>query len=188
MRTIQPTEDHGANGRPFPVEMSRYVLHSLNTIALPPRSDILDLACGTGRHAAAFARRGHRVTALDLDLSRLKHVCALVAPFVSPGLVAPICADASVNLPFCDYAFDLVLVVHYVDHGLTHRISSLIRQGGHLVMETYGGHGANWTTLPRPGQLRSELGRGFDLLDYRERLVGPTRTESASVKVVARKR
>lgn len=33
------------------------------------RSDILDIACGTGRHTRLFLARGHRVVAVDRDLS-----------------------------------------------------------------------------------------------------------------------
>ena len=36
---------------------------------IAPGSDILDLACGSGRHARFLADRGHRVTAVDTDLA-----------------------------------------------------------------------------------------------------------------------
>ena len=32
---------------------------------------VLDLACGAGRHTAFFAERGHAVTAVDRDMTRL---------------------------------------------------------------------------------------------------------------------
>jgi SAM-dependent methyltransferase len=35
--------------------------------AVPARGDVLDLACGPGRHAVPLARRGFRVTAVDLS-------------------------------------------------------------------------------------------------------------------------
>ena len=35
------------------------------------RGDVLDLACGVGRHAIAFAKRGFRVTAVDLSAFHL---------------------------------------------------------------------------------------------------------------------
>ena len=37
------------------------------TLALPPSSAILDLACGWGRHAIPLAQRGYRVTGQDLS-------------------------------------------------------------------------------------------------------------------------
>src|SRR5437762_2029352 len=36
-------------------------------LALPPGSQILDLACGHGRHAIPLAERGYRVTGQDLS-------------------------------------------------------------------------------------------------------------------------
>jgi SAM-dependent methyltransferase len=38
---------------------------------LPDRLSILDLGCGTGRHAVVLAERGHRVTGVDLSPSML---------------------------------------------------------------------------------------------------------------------
>jgi SAM-dependent methyltransferase len=39
----------------------------VNLLALPERSEILDLCCGHGRHAIALAQRGYRVTGQDLS-------------------------------------------------------------------------------------------------------------------------
>ncbi len=46
-----------------------------SALALPPGAQVLDLACGGGRHAVRMARRGYRVTGVDfnpqyLDLAR----------------------------------------------------------------------------------------------------------------------
>jgi SAM-dependent methyltransferase len=43
----------------------------VRALALPPGSAILDLACGCGRHAIELARRGYRVTGLDLSRTLL---------------------------------------------------------------------------------------------------------------------
>ena len=43
----------------------------LKETAVPERATILDLACGTGRHAFEFARRGHHVVAADLSATLL---------------------------------------------------------------------------------------------------------------------
>ncbi|HSL21446.1 MAG TPA: class I SAM-dependent methyltransferase [Vicinamibacterales bacterium] len=37
----------------------------ITLVGAPAPQDVLDLACGTGRHAAAFARKGWRVTGVD---------------------------------------------------------------------------------------------------------------------------
>lgn len=42
------------------------------TVALPPGARVLDLACGLGRHAMEFARRGYEVTGIDLSGALLR--------------------------------------------------------------------------------------------------------------------
>ena len=37
----------------------------LHNVDLKPPADILDLACGTGRHSILFAENGYDVTAVD---------------------------------------------------------------------------------------------------------------------------
>lgn len=39
----------------------------LNNINIGPNSKILDMACGSGRHAISFAKRGYDVTAVDIS-------------------------------------------------------------------------------------------------------------------------
>jgi cyclopropane fatty-acyl-phospholipid synthase-like methyltransferase len=38
---------------------------------LPPNSHILDMGCGTGRHAVELARRGYRITGVDISSGML---------------------------------------------------------------------------------------------------------------------
>ena len=43
-----------------------------NVLDLKPRASVLDLCCGQGRHAVEFAKRGLRVTGLDLNAEYLE--------------------------------------------------------------------------------------------------------------------
>jgi len=48
-------------------EARRQVEFLIQTLHLAPGLDVLDLCCGDGRHAIELARRGYRVTGLDLS-------------------------------------------------------------------------------------------------------------------------
>lgn len=51
----------------------------LEELALPPGAAILDVGCGTGRHALELARRGYAVTGLDLSAAMLARARAASA-------------------------------------------------------------------------------------------------------------
>ncbi|MGE5354196.1 MAG: class I SAM-dependent DNA methyltransferase [Acidobacteriota bacterium] len=44
----------------------------LNNLSLAPGSDVLDIACGAGRHSVLFASAGYNVTGFDLSRNLLK--------------------------------------------------------------------------------------------------------------------
>ena len=50
------------------VEEAEFVLEELG---LPAGGRILDVGCGTGRHAVELARRGYRVTGVDISSGML---------------------------------------------------------------------------------------------------------------------
>ena len=170
------------------LEPSRYVSNCIAKIRLSAGAAVLDLACGSGRHAALVASTGCHVTAADIDPKRLTDVGQIPASFRGDGTINTVRADGSGTLPFRDEGFDLVMIVHFVPPGIIANVTPLLRRGGHLLLETYGGHGENWRMLPEAGKLRRELKTEFDVLDYRERLVGPTKHEAASVRFLARRR
>jgi SAM-dependent methyltransferase len=50
-----------------PERTAREVEGLTEMLMLPPGAEVLDLACGWGRHSVALARAGYRVTGLDLS-------------------------------------------------------------------------------------------------------------------------
>jgi SAM-dependent methyltransferase len=166
---------------------SRFVVAALAHVTLGEGSAVLDLACGSGRHSALLAGAGHQVTAVDMDPRRLADV-ASVAAATPRGAIHCVRANGAGPLPFRPQTFDLAIVVHFVAPGLISEVTPMLRPGGWLLVETFGGQGGNWRDLPALGQFSCELSADFDLVDYRERPVGPTRREAASVRFLARRR
>jgi SAM-dependent methyltransferase len=83
---------------------------------LAPGASILDLGCGTGRHARALARAGFRVAGLDLDVDALETARFLQEPAGGASRAASFAAGEARALPFRDGAFDAVLcldVLHW---------------------------------------------------------------------------
>jgi SAM-dependent methyltransferase len=93
---------------------------------------VLDLACGGGRHARLFLERGHPVTALDVDLSRLGALAG------APGLET-IEADLEQGdaWPLGERRFAAVVVTSYLWRPLFPHIVAAVGAGGVLLYETF---------------------------------------------------
>ncbi|MBO2532940.1 MAG: class I SAM-dependent methyltransferase [Thermoactinomycetaceae bacterium] len=116
---------------------------------LSPKDHILDLCCGTGRHSIALARRGYRVTGLDLSETLLSHAVAL-----SKGLPVRFVHGDMRSLPFSKEMFDVVLNLftsfgYFVEDRDNERVLAEIRRvlkpGGRFLIDF----------LNRPAVLRS---------------------------------
>ena len=55
------------NGNVFTRNTAAEIDFLVEELALPPGAAVLDLGCGTGRHSVGLARRGFRMTGLDLS-------------------------------------------------------------------------------------------------------------------------
>ena len=102
---------------------------------VPAGSAVLDLAAGGGRHALFFAERGHPVTAVDRDTSRLPD---------HPRL-EPLTADLEDGSPWplAGRRFGAVVVTNYLHRPLYACIIDAIAADGVLLYETFAvGHEA----------------------------------------------
>ncbi len=95
---------------------------------------MLDLACGTGRHALAAAARGARVTAVDRDAARLETARRLAAD--ANVSVEWLAADLEAAWPDLG-RYDAVLVFNYLDRERMSEMLDHVATGGIFMMETY---------------------------------------------------
>lgn len=134
-----------------------------------PGGEVLDLACGTGRHARLLAARGHSVLALD----RNPEVLAATA---GPGIttMAHDLEDGS-PWPFEAGRFAAIIVTNYLYRPLFAHLASSLRRDGILIYETFAqgnqifGKPSNPDFLLAPGELLAFAGAtGLQVLAYED--------------------
>ncbi len=128
---------------------------------VPAGGTVLDVACGSGRHALLFADRGHAVDAVDRDPA------AITALAGQAGITA-LCADIENGLwPYAGRQFAAIVVTNYLHRPLFPALMAALAPGGVLIYETFAQGNAAYGRPANPDFL---LQRG-ELL----RAVGPAR-------------
>lgn len=134
---------------------------------LQPGTTVLDVACGSGRHLAWFAERGHAVTGIDRNLATAQDLA---------GIATLVCADIE-NAPWplqCGNAprtFGAVVVTNYLWRPLLPTLVQSVAPGGVLLYETFAsgneavGRPTRTDFLLRPGELL-EACRDLDIVAY----------------------
>lgn len=128
---------------------------------LVPPGEVLDLACGAGRHARLFASLGHPVLALDRDPQAL----ALAA---GPGIqtVEHDLESAAAAWPFEPGRFAGIVVTNYLYRPLLAALVKSLAPNGVLLYETFAlgneafGKPSNPAFLLAPGELLDVATRG----------------------------
>lgn len=127
---------------------------------LVPAGEVLDLACGGGRHARLFAALGHDVLALDRDPAALE--AATQPAGTQPGRIVPMQHDLEAEgaaWPFAPGRFAGIVVTNYLHRPLMAQLLASLASGGVLIYETFAlgneafGKPSNPAFLLAPGEL-----------------------------------
>ena len=133
---------------------------------IAPASNVLDLACGNGRHTRYLAGLGHRVTAIDRNLSG----------------VVDLAADDRFELiehdlehspwPFTGRRFGGIVVTNYRYPPLYPYLIAALTDGGTLIYDTFAagnerfGHPRNPAFLLKPGELLDAFAADLHIVAY----------------------
>ncbi len=107
------------------------VITRLDDVPLDLR--VLDLACGAGRHVELLLQRGHRVLAVDREVSGLSDL----APNESLEILQ-FDLENGAPWPFAGERFKAVVVTNYLHRPTLDQTMGLIAAGGVLIYETFG--------------------------------------------------
>jgi SAM-dependent methyltransferase len=140
---------------------------------LVPPGEVLDLACGSGRHARLFAALGHPMLALDRDPQAL-------ASAAGEGITAmqyDLEAEAA-PWPFEPGRFAGIVVTNYLHRPLMPSLMASLAPGGVLIYETFAignetfGKPSNPDFLLRRGELLEHAARaGLPVIAFEDGFV-----------------
>ena len=98
---------------------------------IPKAGRVLDLACGSGRHAIRLAKQGYQVDAVDRDAQALSSMMGMDNINAS---IADLEADDWLH---SDWKYDGLIVSRYLYRPLLHTLAVMLNPGGVLIYETF---------------------------------------------------
>ena len=137
--------------------------------SIPARGKVLDLACGSGRHARFLAGLGYPVLAVDRDAEALAGLSAI------EGITTRQLDLEGEEWPLAGQVFDGIVVTNYLWRPRLPDVLALLAPGGALIYETFMvgnaayGKPSNPAFLLRAGELRQlAAAAGLREVDYAE--------------------
>lgn len=130
--------------------------------------EVLDLACGGGRHARWLAQRGFRVEAVDRDGVALELIDG------APHVVTREADLEQGPWPYAGRRFDGIVVTNYLYRPRLGMLLDSLSPGGVLIYETFMlgnerfGKPSNPEFLLRPGELMARLGDGYTVVAFEQ--------------------
>ena len=135
---------------------------------VPAKLTLLDVACGHGRHAKQFARRGVLVTAVDIDGAALASLRGFA------GINAERRDLENYPWPYAPESFDCILVCNYLFRPNTEAMLASLKPGGLLLYETFMsgqerfGKPSRPEHLLRPNELMQWVHGSFNAFAYEQ--------------------
>lgn len=142
---------------------------------------ILDLACGGGRHSLYLLELGHRVTAVDKDVTAIR---------ANDGVQNLSIVEADLEAgtwPFSNQLFAGIVVVNYLWRPIFNDLLTALAPGGVLIYDTFAvgnekyGRPSNPDYLLRSNELK-RICAGLEIIDYAH---GKTEAPSAVRQSIA---
>jgi SAM-dependent methyltransferase len=115
-----------------------------------PRGTVLDVACGSGRHAHWMAARGFNVTGVDRDPQALAATQAQWPASAQPPQQLLLADIENHTWPFTGQTFDAVVVTNYLWRPLWPNLLGAVAPGGVYFHETFSHGNASVGKPSRP--------------------------------------
>jgi tellurite methyltransferase len=117
---------------------SPFLLDHLDDVAAAARlGPVLDVACGSGRHALALATRGIATIGVDRDPLRLRDLAQRARRESLPLRLVRADLEAAPSPPWGSSRAGALLVFRYLHRPLCAALAESLRPGGLLVYETF---------------------------------------------------
>jgi len=136
---------------------------------LPAAGEVLDLACGGGRHARLLATLGHRVEAVDRDAAALAQLAGI------SGITVRVADLEHAAWPYVGRRFSGIVVTNYLHRPLLPLIEGALADDAVLIYETFMqgnerfGRPSNPDFLLQPQELlQMALAAGLRVVAYEE--------------------
>lgn len=147
---------------------------SQNFDYIPLESRVLDMGMSEGRNAVFLARKGYKVTGIDISSVAVKKAKMLASEY---GVRINTIVASMNKYKIPDGSFDAILCFYYVDRSLHEKMISWLRPGGILIYESHtdlqrqvkGSELYSTEYLLRPGELLTMF-KGMKVLKYEEPL------------------
>lgn len=135
---------------------------------IPAGGQVLDLACGRGRHARLLASLGFKVEAVDRDAEAMETLRDI------PGIETR-CADLEGGpWPYSGRLFAGIVVTNYLWRPLLPHLMAALDKGSVLIYETFMlgnerfGQPSNSAFLLRPDELRHVIRQRLELIAFEQ--------------------